>query len=220
MASRVSAERSTVSLILHIGPFLAFVCDIGISPPVRQSVCFSWSEAIRTPSGAEVPLLDVADVEKDEAFTSINRRDGRRVINVSLDIEPKRAVTQVIEALRNEELPKLREDFPGITWSFEGSDVEMRRATSSLWGSFGLALAVVYSLLAIAFRGYILAGRIAPIPANFAHDADDLWRSHAAHLRKILASSIHHSDGHLVGLRNSFCHGHHPGACSLPLPYP
>ena len=37
---------------------------------------------IRTPSGAEVPLLDVADVEKDEAFTSINRRDGRRAINV------------------------------------------------------------------------------------------------------------------------------------------
>ena len=110
---------------------------------------------IRTPSGAEVPLLDVADVKKDEAFTAINRRDGRRVVNVSMDIEPKRAVTQVIEALRNEELPQLREDFPGITWSFEGSDAEMRRATSSLWGSFGLALAVIYSLLAIAFRGYV-----------------------------------------------------------------
>ena len=53
---------------------------------------------IRTPSGVEVPLLDVADVEKDEAFTRINRRDGRRAINVSMDIEPKRAITQVIEA--------------------------------------------------------------------------------------------------------------------------
>ena len=110
---------------------------------------------IRTPSGAEVPLLDVAHVDKDEAFTSINRRDGRRAINVSMDIEPKRAITQVIEALRNEELPRLREDFPGITWRFEGSDAEMRRATSSLWGSFGLALAVIYSLLAVAFRGYV-----------------------------------------------------------------
>jgi multidrug efflux pump subunit AcrB len=34
-------------------------------------------------------------------------------------------------------------------------DAEMRQATASLWGSFGLALAVIYSLLAIAFRGYI-----------------------------------------------------------------
>jgi len=110
---------------------------------------------IRTPDGTEVSLLDVADVEENTAFTGINRRDGRRIVNVSMDVEPKRAVTQVIEALRNEELPQLRKDFPGITWSFEGSDAEMRQATASLWGSFGLALAVIYSLLAIAFRGYI-----------------------------------------------------------------
>lgn len=110
---------------------------------------------IRTPSGAEVPLLDVADVEETLAFRSINRRDGRRTISVSMDVEPKRAATQVIEALQNSELPKLREDFPGITWSFEGSDAEMRQATASLWGSFGLALAVIYSLLAIAFKGYV-----------------------------------------------------------------
>jgi multidrug efflux pump subunit AcrB len=110
---------------------------------------------IRTPSGAEVPLLDVADLEQTAAFRSIDRRDGRRVVSVSMDIEPQRAVNQVIHALRTKELPRLREDFPGITWSFEGSDAEMRRATASLWGSFGLALAVIYSLLAIAFRGYI-----------------------------------------------------------------
>jgi multidrug efflux pump subunit AcrB len=110
---------------------------------------------IRTPGGTEVPLMDVAEVQKNVAFTGISRRDGRRVINVSMDVEPKRAVTQVIEALRTRELPQLRKDFPGITWSFEGSDAEMRRATASLWGWFGLALAVIYSLLAIAFRGYV-----------------------------------------------------------------
>jgi multidrug efflux pump subunit AcrB len=110
---------------------------------------------IRTPSGMEVPLLDVAEFEETEAFDSINRRDGRRVINVSMDVEPKRAVTQVIEALRNEELPRLRSEFPGITWTFEGSNAEMRRATASLWGYFGLALAVIYTLLAIAFRNYV-----------------------------------------------------------------
>ncbi|WP_146438492.1 efflux RND transporter permease subunit [Crateriforma conspicua] len=110
---------------------------------------------IRTPNGAEVPLLDVADVEKNVAFSSITRRDGRRVINVSMNVEPKRAITQVLAALQQEELPALREDYPGITWTFEGSDAEMRRSTSSLYGSFGLALAVIYSLLAVAFRGYV-----------------------------------------------------------------
>ena len=110
---------------------------------------------IRTPSGTEVPLLDVSDLEQTSAFRSIDRRDGRRVVTVSMDIEPERATTQVIAALHSDVLPQLRTDFPGITWSFEGSDAELRRATSSLWGYFGLALAVIYSLLAVAFRGYI-----------------------------------------------------------------
>jgi len=109
---------------------------------------------IRTPSGAEVPLLDVAEVQQGEAFTSITRRDGRRIVNVSMDVEPKRATGQVITALQRDVLPQLRRDFPGLTWSFEGSDAEMREATATLWGGFGLALVVIYALLAIAFRRY------------------------------------------------------------------
>ncbi len=121
----------------------------------REDVHHLEDLIIRTPNGSEVPLLDVAEVTESLAFTSINRRDGRRVIGVSMDAEPAGAVNQVIDALRTKELPQLREDFPGITWSFEGSNAEMRQATAALWGYFGLALAVIYSLLAIAFRGYI-----------------------------------------------------------------
>lgn len=121
----------------------------------RENIYNLEDLVIRTPSGTEVPLLDVAELQRTSAFRSIDRRDGRRVVNVSMDIEPDRAINQVIQALRTQELPQLRRDYPGITWSFQGSDAELRRATASLWGSFGLALAVIYSLLAIAFRGYI-----------------------------------------------------------------
>lgn len=121
----------------------------------REDVHHLEDLVIRAPNGSEVPLLDVAEKKESLAFSSINRRDGRRVINISMDVEPKRAVTQVIDALNNKELKQLREDYPGITWTFEGSDAEMREATAALWGYFGLALAVIYSLLAIAFRGYI-----------------------------------------------------------------
>lgn len=110
---------------------------------------------IRTPDGVEVPLLDVVEVNSGEAFSSINRRDGRRVVNVSLDVEPKREVSRVLEAIRSETLPQLRADFPGLTWTFEGSDAEMRDSTAALWGGFGLAMAVVYALLAIAFGSYL-----------------------------------------------------------------
>lgn len=109
---------------------------------------------IRTPSGVEVPLLDVVRVEPREAFNSINRRDGRRVVNVSMDVEPSNAVSRVLQSIQTEVLPQLQADFPGITWSFEGSQADMRESTASLWGGFTIAMLLIYALLAIAFGSY------------------------------------------------------------------
>lgn len=110
---------------------------------------------IRTPDSVEVPLLDVVGIEQREAFNSINRRDGRRVVSVGMDVEPPSATTQVLDALQSQVLPQIRADFPGMTWSFEGSQADMRESTQSLWGGFILAMLVIYGLLAIAFNNYI-----------------------------------------------------------------
>ncbi len=110
---------------------------------------------IRTAEGTEVPLQEVASIDQGEAFTSINRRDGRRVVSVGMDVEPANAVTRVLNSIKNEVLPQLRNDFPGITWTFEGSQAEMRESTQVLWGGFTMAMLVMYALLAIAFGNYI-----------------------------------------------------------------
>ena len=109
---------------------------------------------IQTPQGTEVPLLDVVSLNQGEAFSSINRRDGRRVVSVSMDAQPSNAVGRVLESIQTEVLPELRQQFPGITWSFEGSQAEMRESTQALWGGFALAMIVIYALLAVAFRNY------------------------------------------------------------------
>jgi len=109
---------------------------------------------IRAPDGTQVPLLDVVEIEKGEAFTSINRRDGRRVVNVGMDVEPANAVSRVLESIQTEVLPQLRNDFPGITWSFQGSQAEMRESTRALYGGFAIAMFIIYALLAIAFSNY------------------------------------------------------------------
>jgi len=110
---------------------------------------------VRTPDGVEVPLLDIVTIEQREAFNSINRRDGRRVVSVGMDVEPASATTQVLEALQTQVLPQIRTDFPGVTWSFEGSQADMRESTRSLWGGFIMAMLVIYGLLAIAFNNYV-----------------------------------------------------------------
>ena len=121
----------------------------------REDLYYFQDFVVRTPDGREVPLLDVVRLERGEAFTTITRRNGRRVVTVSTDVEPKGAVTRVLESLQTEVLPRLRADFPGITWTFEGSQAEMRESTKALWGGFALAMGVIYSFLAVAFRSYV-----------------------------------------------------------------
>ena len=120
----------------------------------REELQTLESFLVRTPDGTEVPLLDVAELRPSTAYASIERRDGRRVIRVSMDVEPKRAMGQVLNALRDDVLVPLRADHPGLTWVFQGAQAEMRESTGSLYWNFALALAVIYGLLAVAFRNY------------------------------------------------------------------
>lgn len=130
--------------------------EVRVKLPENEREDFAYLEdyVIRTPAGVEVPLFEVTSFEYNEAFATINRRNGLRIVTVSTDVEPKREIVQVINALNNEVLPSLRDDYPGLTWSFQGSDAELRESTQALWGYFGLAVIVIYTLLAVAFKSY------------------------------------------------------------------
>jgi len=121
----------------------------------RQDLRHLQEFVVQMPEGGEVPLMDVADSSMGSAFRSIDRRDGRRVITVGMDVEPKSDISRVLTAIQSEVLPQLQADFPGITWSFEGSQADLRESTSTLYGAFMLAMGVIYALLAVAFRSYI-----------------------------------------------------------------
>ncbi|MFP4156739.1 MAG: efflux RND transporter permease subunit [Opitutales bacterium] len=120
----------------------------------RKSLDHLENFIVRTPSGGEVPLLEVVEIKTNEAFSSIDRRNGRRVVSVGMDVEPKREVGRIINTIVSREMPQLLADFPGLTYSFEGSQSDMRESTRALLGGFVLAMLVVYSLLAVAFNNY------------------------------------------------------------------
>ena len=120
----------------------------------RKDMRFLDDFVLRTPDGVEVPLMSVVNVDRGEAFRSIVRRDGRRVITVSSKVEPKSAAGGVLQVVREELLPQLRAEYPGLTWTFEGSQAEMRESTATLWGGFAMAMAAIYALLAVAFGSY------------------------------------------------------------------
>jgi multidrug efflux pump subunit AcrB len=109
---------------------------------------------IRTPAGTDVPLLQVADVERGRSYTSITRRNGRRTVTVKANVEPIEQSGQVIDTLKAEILPKLTMDYQGLGFAWEGQQADMQESMDSLYRGFLLALGAIYAMLAIPFRSY------------------------------------------------------------------
>ena len=109
---------------------------------------------IRTPAGTDVPLREVADVERGRAYTSITRRNGRRTQQVTADVDPPSQTNQVNAVLSEQILPQLQQDYPGLSTVYEGREADMRESISTLYTGFGMAMLVIYVLLAIPFRSY------------------------------------------------------------------
>ena len=109
---------------------------------------------VQTPAGTWVPLMRVASVERGRAYTSISRRDGRRTVQVTSGVEPFDQTSVVQASLEESVLPSLVEDYPGLSYSFEGFQADIKESMSALIGGFALAMIISYALLAIPFRSY------------------------------------------------------------------
>ncbi|MCD4690102.1 efflux RND transporter permease subunit [bacterium] len=109
---------------------------------------------IQTPAGTWVPLLEVAYVDRGRAYTSISRRDGRRTVQVTSGVEPFDQTSVVQANLEESVLPSLVADYPGLSYSFEGFQADIRDSMSALIGGLALAMIISYALLAIPFKSY------------------------------------------------------------------
>ncbi len=109
---------------------------------------------IRTPAGTFVPLREVAVYKRGRAYTTIDRRNGRRVVQVSADITPRSKAGEVLGDIETSVLPGLMEKYSGLSYSFEGNQADMSESMSSLYVTSAIAMLAIYAMLAIPFRSY------------------------------------------------------------------
>lgn len=111
---------------------------------------------LRTPTGGEVPLREAATVERGASFTEIKRVDGRRVLDVTADVE--QGVTsgfKIKGALSSGPLEELCLKYPGLSAAFEGENKRQAESIEALRIGMMFALIVIYGLLAIPFGSYV-----------------------------------------------------------------
>ena len=110
--------------------------------------------SIKTPAGGFVRLGDVAMSIEGNAYRKIFRREGKRVIDVTANVEPERNTPQIISSLDSEFIPILEQRYPELEISYQGRQADTKESSKSLMSSFVLVLAVLYIMLAIPFASY------------------------------------------------------------------
>ncbi len=125
-------------------------------PSRRKSVYDLETMRIKTPSGGEVPLREVATIIPGRGYSIINRFDRKRVVDVTANVDKKRANAEdILDELRHGILKALEKDYPGLTYTMQGEERERRESMESMMSGFVLALFGIYALLAIVFKSYI-----------------------------------------------------------------
>jgi multidrug efflux pump subunit AcrB len=109
---------------------------------------------ILTPAGGYVPLMDIAELKKSLSPATISRRDGRKIVKVTAEVEPREQVPAVMTLLQQEVFDDLRSKYPSVDFDFRGRQADTQKSMSSmtLYGSFSLLL--IYMLLAVPFKSY------------------------------------------------------------------
>lgn len=121
----------------------------------RDSLADLNNYRIRTPQGF-VPLSEVAELDEGLSPSAIHRRNGRRVIAVSANLDFNSITSgQVNSIISSSIMPPLLAKYPGLSYDFGGEQRETERTGSAMAAYFALALLAIYSMLAIAFRSYI-----------------------------------------------------------------
>ena len=122
----------------------------------RETLSSLEEMRIRTPAGVEVPFSTVAEAEMGRGYSTIDRVDRRRAVNVTAAVDPVEAnANEVISRLEDIELKEILARYPGISYSLEGEQKEMQDSMVALGEGFIIAVIIIFVLLAVPLKSYV-----------------------------------------------------------------
>jgi len=122
----------------------------------RRSLANFDDIRIRTGGGAERPLTELAEVTVNRGYSTINRLDQLRSVTITADVEETEGNAQEISNdLRDNFLPGLLAEYPGIRVRWEGQQEQRKESMDGLMKGLAIALVCMFALLTLEFRTYL-----------------------------------------------------------------
>ncbi|MEM9533984.1 MAG: efflux RND transporter permease subunit, partial [Pseudomonadota bacterium] len=127
--------------------------DIIMSAQAWQSPEELAAVPVVTPGGAVVPFGELADIRRATGPSSIARRDGRRTVTLNFNPPADMSLESALSAVQNDVEPVLRDQLPAdASILYGGSADALKKAIRTMSGNFGLALLILFLLMAGLFR--------------------------------------------------------------------
>ncbi|WP_300380703.1 efflux RND transporter permease subunit [Henriciella sp.] len=102
-----------------------------------------------------VPMHNLAELTIAPAPAAINRVNGRRIYSLNAFVDEDVTTADIVSNhMFNTVLPRLQEDYEGLSMRVSGDQEDQAEAQPVLARNFFLAMIVIYSLLALNFRSY------------------------------------------------------------------
>lgn len=106
-----------------------------------------------TPSGAVVPLSQLATVQRTVGPSQLRRIDRRRTVSLNVRPPEDMSLEHALSVIKEQVEPALKADLPADgTIIYGGSANALTRAIKSMAGNFAIAMLVLFLLMAALFR--------------------------------------------------------------------
>jgi multidrug efflux pump subunit AcrB len=111
---------------------------------------------IRTANGSEVPFYSVAEATYVPGYSRIQRTDRERSIRITaLPSTGQLTVTEIASVIYGDVAKEMSELFPEVSVKKDGQLEDQEEFNTSALQLFGLAILLIYSLMAIEFKSYL-----------------------------------------------------------------
>ena len=120
-----------------------------------QNVAALNNLLIATPTGAIVPLKDVADITEEKGYSDIRRFDGERAITVSASVDRQKTTPFKVNQALISTFANVETLYPGYQLDFRGLFDEIRDSFAELWKLFIVGLLLIYVVLGAQFKSFI-----------------------------------------------------------------
>ena len=124
----------------------------------RKSINQLEEIKIKTQSGQEFPLAQLADYQIERGVSGIKHYNTSRAITVEAEmINPFGEVPPILKKIKEEIVPELNKKYPSVIVDYGGQSQQSERAGKEIGLYFGGAFLLIFFILMITFRSYYQA---------------------------------------------------------------